>query len=134
MLRKLIFIRRLMVNEANIHKATFRTLYRDYNFLVMSFGLKNAPVAFMDLMNWVFQLYDQFIFVFINDILVYSKTENEHDEHLRVVLWILRKKQIYVKLSECEFWLQEVTFLGHVFFAEWIRVDPRKIEAVLDWK
>ncbi|KAA3487485.1 retrotransposon protein [Gossypium australe] len=101
----------------------------------MPFGLMNAIAAFMDMMNRVFQPYlDQFVIVFINDILVYSRTEKEHDSHLRVVLQILREKQMYAKFSKCEFWLREVTFLGHVVSTKGIRVDPRKIEAVLDWK
>ncbi|KAG8500394.1 hypothetical protein CXB51_004416 [Gossypium anomalum] len=125
----------LRVKEADVHKTTFRTRYGHYEFLVMPFGLTNAPAAFMDLMNRVFQPYlDQFVVVFINDILVYSKSEDEHDEYLRVVLQILREKQLYAKISKCEFWLHEVTFLEHVVFIEGIRVDPRKIEAVLDWK
>ncbi|KAA3487811.1 RNA-directed DNA polymerase-like protein [Gossypium australe] len=94
----------------------------------MPFGLTNAPAAFMDLMNRVFQPYlDQFVMVFIDDILVYSKTKEEHNEHLRVVLQILRE-------NKCEYWLGEVTFLGHVVSTEGIRVYLRKIEAVLDWK
>ncbi|KAA3484115.1 DNA/RNA polymerases superfamily protein [Gossypium australe] len=125
----------LKVKEADIHKTAFRTRYGHYEFLVMPFGLTNAPAAFMDMMNRVFQQYlDQFVVVFIDDILVYSRTEEEHDKHLRVVLQILREKQLYAKFSKCEFWLREVTFLGHVVSAEGIRVDPRKIEAVLDWK
>ncbi|KAA3460469.1 DNA/RNA polymerases superfamily protein [Gossypium australe] len=89
----------------------------------------------MDMMNRVFQPYlDQFVVVFIDDILVYSKTEEEHVEHLRVVLQVLREKKLYAKFSKCEFWLSEVAFLGHVVSAKGIRVDPRKIEAVLDWK
>ncbi|KAA3466799.1 DNA/RNA polymerases superfamily protein [Gossypium australe] len=101
----------------------------------MPFGLTNALASFMDFMNRVFQPYlDRFLVVFIDDILVYSKTDDEHDEHLRVVLQVLREKQLYAKLSKCEFWLKEVTFLGHVISAERIRVDPRKIKAVLDWK
>ncbi|XP_040940663.1 uncharacterized mitochondrial protein AtMg00860-like [Gossypium hirsutum] len=89
----------------------------------------------MDLMNRVFQPYlDQFVVVFIDDILVYSKTDDQHDEHFRVVLQILREKQLYAKLSKCKFWLHEVIFLGYVIFAEGIRVDPMKVEAVLDWK
>ncbi|KAA3460519.1 DNA/RNA polymerases superfamily protein [Gossypium australe] len=125
----------LKVKEADIHKTAFRTRYGHYEFLVMPFGLTNAPAAFMDMMNRVFQQYlDQFVVVFIDDILVYSRTEEEHDAHLRVVLQILREKQLYAKFSKCEFWLREVTFLGHVVSAEGIRVDPRKIEAVLDWK
>ncbi|XP_017614046.1 uncharacterized mitochondrial protein AtMg00860-like [Gossypium arboreum] len=89
----------------------------------------------MDMMNRVFQPYlDQFVVVFIDDILVYSKTEEEHGEHLQIVLQILRQKQLYAKFSKYEFWLQEVTFLCHVVSTEGIRVDPQKIEAVLGWK
>ncbi|KAA3483688.1 RNA-directed DNA polymerase-like protein [Gossypium australe] len=118
----------LKVKEADIHKTAFRTRYGHYEFLVMLFGLTNAPAAFMDMMNRVFQPYlDRFVVVFIDDILVYSKSGEEHDSHLRVVLQILREKK-------CGFWLREVTFLGHVVSADGIRVDPRKIEAVLDWK
>ncbi|KAA3474134.1 DNA/RNA polymerases superfamily protein [Gossypium australe] len=125
----------LKVKEADIHKMAFRTRYGHYEFLVMPFGLTNAPAAFMDIMNRVFQQFlDQFVVAFIDDILVYSKSEEEHDAHLRVVLQILREKQLYAKFSKCEFWLKEVTFLGHVVSDEGIRVDPRKIEAVLDWK
>ncbi|KAA3486320.1 Transposon Ty3-I Gag-Pol polyprotein [Gossypium australe] len=88
----------------------------------------------MDMMNLVFQPYLKFVVVFIDDILVYSKSEEEHDTHLRVVLQVLREKKLYAKFSKCEFWLSEVAFLGNVVSAEGIRVDPRKIEAVLDWK
>ncbi|KAA3462586.1 DNA/RNA polymerases superfamily protein [Gossypium australe] len=106
----------LKVKEADVHKTAFNTQYGHYEFLVMPFGLTNTPAAFMDLMNRVFQPYlEQFVVVFIEDILVFSKTG---DEHFRV----------------CELWLREVTFLRHVVSAEGIRVDPRKIEAVLDWK
>ncbi|KAA3483464.1 DNA/RNA polymerases superfamily protein [Gossypium australe] len=125
----------LRVKEVDVHKTAFRTRYGHYEFLVMPFGLTNAPAAFMDLMNRVFQQYlDQFVMVFIDDILVYSRTEEEHDKHLRIVLQVLREKQLYAKFSKCEFWLREVAFLGHVVSAEGIRVDPCKIEAVLDWK
>ena len=97
----------------------------------MPFGLTNAPVAFKDLMNRVFQLYvDYFIVVFIDDILVYSKDRESHDTHLRVVLETLRKEQLYAKLSTCEFWLTEVSFLGHIVSKEGIQVDPKKIEVV----
>ncbi|KAK5824850.1 hypothetical protein PVK06_019635 [Gossypium arboreum] len=89
----------------------------------------------MDLMNRVFQPFlDRFVVVFIDDILVYSKTEEKHDEHLRIVLQVLRERELYAKFSKCEFWLREVTFLGHVVSAEGIKVDPRKIEAILEWK
>ena len=125
----------LRVKEADIHKTTSRTRYGHYEFLVMPFGLTNALAAFMDLMNRVFQPFlDQFIVVFIDDILVYSKTEAKHDEHLRIVLRVLREKELFAKFSKCEFWLREVTFLGHVVSAEGINVDPRKIEAILEWK
>ncbi|XP_016748256.1 uncharacterized protein [Gossypium hirsutum] len=98
-------------------------------------GLTNASAAFMNLMNRVFQPYlDQFVMVFIDDILVYYKFEDEHDEHLKMVLQIFREKQLYAKFTKYELWLREVTFLGHVVSAKGIRVDPRKIEAVLDWE
>ena len=104
-------------------------------FLVMPFGMKNASMAFMDLMNRVFRPYvDHFVVVFIDDILVYSKDRENHDTHLRVVLETLRKEQLYVKLSKCEFWLNEVSFLGHIVSKERIRVDPKKIEIVVEWK
>ena len=123
----------LRVREADVHKTTFRTRYGHYEFLVMPFGLTNASTAIMDLMNRVFQPYlDRFVVVFIDDILVYSRIEDEHDEHLQVVLQILREKQLYAKSSKCEFWLCEVTFLGHVVSTEWTRVDLRKIKAILD--
>lgn len=116
-------------------KTAFRTRYSHYEFLVMPFRLTNAPAAFMDLMNRIFQSYlDQFVVVFIDDILVYSKTEAEHDQHLRIVLQILREKQLYRKLSKYEFWLSEVVFLGHVVSADGIRVDPKKIKAIVQWK
>ena len=101
----------------------------------MSFGLKNALAAFMDLMNRVFRPYvDQFVIVFIDDILVYSKDRENHDTHLRVVLETLRKEQLYVKLSKCEFWLNEISFLGHIVSKEGIRVYLKKIEVAVEWK
>jgi len=101
----------------------------------MPFRLTNAPAMFMDLMNRVFQLYlDQYMVVFIDDILVYSNFHLEHEQHLRVLLQTLRENQLYVKLDKCEFWLQEVVFLGHVISTEGILVNPRKVEAVLKWE
>ena len=100
----------------------------------MPFGLTNSPAAFMDLMNRVFRLYvDQFV-MFIYDILVYSKDHKNHDTHLRVLLETLRKEGLYAKLSKCEFWLTEVSFLGHIVSKEGIQVDPKKIEVVVEWK
>ena len=125
----------LRIKDVDVHKTAFRTRYGHYEFLVMPFGLTNAPTAFMDLINRVFRLYvDQFVVVFIDDIIVYSKDRENHDTHLRVVLETLRKEQLYAKLSKCEFWLNEVSFLGHIVSKEGIRVDPKKIEVVVEWK
>ena len=105
----------LRVREQDVPKTAFRTRYGHYEFLVMPFGLTNAPAIFMDLMNRVFKPYlDQFVVVFIDDILIYSKSSEDHDKHLRIVLQILKEKELYAKLSKCEFWLNEVAFLGHV--------------------
>ncbi|CAL2244317.1 unnamed protein product [Prunus armeniaca] len=124
----------LRVREDDIPKTAFRTRYGHYEFLVMPFGLTNAPAAFMDLMNRVFRPYlDHFVIVFIDDILVYSRTLEGHKKHLRLILKTLRRKQLYAKFSKCQFWLDRVDFLGHVISAEGIYVDPRKVEAVVNW-
>ncbi|XP_073049506.1 uncharacterized protein [Primulina eburnea] len=124
----------LKVREADVPKTAFRTRYGHYEFLVMSFGLTNAPSVFMDLMNQVFKSYlDSFVIVFIDDILIYSKTRELHVEHLRTVLQLLREKQLYAKLKKCEFWLEQVSFLGHIVSREGIAVDPMKIEAIKQW-
>ena len=100
----------------------------------MSFGLTNAPAYFMNMMNKVFmEFLDKFVVVFIDDILVYSKNEEEHKDHSRLVLGKLREHQLYAKFSKCEFWLKQVGFLGHVLSAEGIAVDPSKVKDVLDW-
>ncbi|XP_074374017.1 uncharacterized protein LOC141714394 [Apium graveolens] len=115
----------LRVRDGNVPKIAFRTWYGHYEFLVMPFGLTNAPSVFMDLMNRVFKdLLDKFVIVFIDDILVYSRSKEEHEEHLRVVLEILRNHQLFAKFSKCEFWLEQVSFLGHVVSADGIQVDP----------
>ena len=125
----------LRIKNANVHKTAFRTQYGHYEFLVIPFGLTDASAAFMDLMNRIFQPpVDKFVVVFIDDILVYSKDPKNHDTHLRVVLETLRKEQLYAKLSKCEFWLNEVSFLGHIVSKEGIRVDPKNIEVVVEWK
>ncbi|GJS01963.1 putative reverse transcriptase domain-containing protein [Tanacetum coccineum] len=124
----------LRVREQDISKTAFRTRYGHYEFLVMPFGLTNAPAVFMDLMNRIFHEYlDKFVIVFIDDILVYSKSEEEHERHLRIVLEILRHKKLYAKFSKCEFWLQQVAFLGHIVSADGIIMDPSKVEAITKW-
>ena len=103
--------------------------------MVMSFGLTNAPAYFMYLMNSVFMPeLDKFVVVFIDDILIYSKNEEEHAHHLHIILQRLREHQLYAKFSKCDFWLKEVPFLGHVISAEGISVDPSKVHDVLDWE
>ena len=126
----------LRVKEVNVPKTAFRTRYGGhYGFLVMPFRLTNEPAAFMDLVNMVLRPYvDQFVVVFIDDILVYSKDAQEHEQHLKIVLQTLKEKKLYDKLSKCNFWLKEVSFLGHIVSAEGIRVDPIKIKAVMNWK
>ncbi|KAI3769532.1 hypothetical protein L6452_00638 [Arctium lappa] len=123
------------VAKSDIPKTTFRTRYGHYEFLVMSFGLTNAPAIFMNLMNRVCQPFlDKSVTVFIDDILVYSKDEESHEQHLREVLEVLRREKLYAKFSKCELWLQEVQFLGHVVSREGVKVDPAKIEAMMNWK
>ena len=111
-----------------------RLLFSHYEFLVMSFGLTNAPAAFMSLMNGILKPYlDLFVIVFIDDIMIYSKSKKEHEEHLRMVLELLRKKKLYAKFSKCEFWLDSVSFLGPVVSKDGVMVDPSKIETVRNW-
>ncbi|GJY00518.1 putative reverse transcriptase domain-containing protein, partial [Tanacetum coccineum] len=120
----------LRVHEDDIPKTAFRTRYGHFEFTVMPFVLTNVPSVFMDLMNRVCRPYlDKFVIVFIDDILIYSKTQEEHVKHLRLVLKLLKKKKLYAKFSKCEFWLREVQFLGHVINGNGIHVDPSKIEA-----
>ncbi|WVZ98283.1 hypothetical protein U9M48_043745 [Paspalum notatum var. saurae] len=125
----------IKVREEDIPKTAFSTRYGLYEYLVMSFGLTNAPAFFMYLMNSVFMNeLDKFVVVFIDDILVYSKNEKEHEEHLRIVLSRLREHKLYAKFSKCAFWLKEVAFLGHILSAKGVAVDPSKVEDVLNWK
>ncbi|KAA0054669.1 pol protein [Cucumis melo var. makuwa] len=124
----------LRIKDGDVPKTTFRSRYGHYEFIVMSFGLTNAPTVFMDLMNRVFREFlDTFLIVFIDDILIYSKTEAEHEEHLRMVLQTLEDNKLYAKFSKCEFWLKQVSFLGHVVSKAGVSVDPAKIEAVTSW-
>jgi len=117
-----------------MQKTAFRTRYEHYEYTVMPFGVTNAPGVFMEYMNRIFHTYvDRFVVVFIDDILIYSKSEEEHVEHLRVDLQVLNEKKLYAKLAKCEFWLEEVSFLGHIISSSGIVVDPSKVEAVSQW-
>ncbi|GJV64757.1 retrotransposon protein, putative, ty3-gypsy subclass [Tanacetum coccineum] len=119
----------LRVIEEDIPKTAFRIRYRHYKFQVMPFGLTNAPAIFMDLMNRVCKPYlDNFMIVFIDDILIYSRNEKEHEEHLKTILELLKKEELYAKFSKYEFWINTVKFLGHVINSSGIHVDPAKIE------
>lgn len=120
---------------SDIPQTAFTTRYSLYEYTVMSFGLTNTPAYFMYLMNKVFMEYlDKFIVVFIDDILVYLRNKEEHEEHIRLVLQKLRENQLYAKLSKCEFWLKEVYFLGHIISQGGVSVDPSKVKDVLSWK
>ena len=124
----------MKIREQDIPKTTFTTRYGLYEYTVMLFGLTNATAYFMSMMNKVFmEFLDKFIVVFIDDILVYSKNEEEHKENLRLVLEKLREHQLYAKFSKCEFWLKEVGFLRHVISGEGIAVDPTKVAPVTKW-
>ena len=124
----------LKVRECDVPKIAFRTRYDHFEFLVMSFGLTNAPATFMDLMNRVFKHYlDMFVLVFIDDILVFPLTENDHANYLRIVLQTLRDHQLFTKFNKCEFCLRSVAFLGHIISVEGIIVDSQKTKAVRNW-
>jgi hypothetical protein len=125
----------IKIQASDIPKTAFLTRYGMYEYLVMSFGLTNAPAYFMYLMNSVFMPeLDKFVVVFIDDILVYSKNEEEHVGHLDVVLQRLREHRLYAKLSKCDFWLKEIKFLGHTISQVGIAVDPDKVQEVMNWK
>jgi hypothetical protein len=125
----------IKIRPQDIPKTAFSTRYGLYEYLVMSFGLTNAPTYFMFLMNTVFMLeLDKFVVVFIDDILVYSKNERDHEEHLRIVLTRIRDHKLYAKFSKCEFWLKKVPFLGHILSENRVLVDPNKVQEVMDWK
>jgi hypothetical protein len=125
----------IRIRPKDIPKTAFTTLYRLFEYLVMSFGLTNAPAHFTYLMNSVFMPeLDKFVVVFIDDILIYSKNEEEHAKHFWIVLTRLREHQLYAKFSKCAFWLEEIKFLGHVLSANGIAVDPSKVKDILEWK
>nr|GFA87542.1 putative reverse transcriptase domain-containing protein [Tanacetum cinerariifolium] len=124
----------LRVREEDIPKTAFIARYGHYEFQVMPFGLTNAPAVFMDLMNRVCKPYlDKFVIVFIDDILIYSKDEKEHEEHLKEILELLKKEELYAKFSNCEFWIPKVQFLSYVIDSQGIHVDPATIKSVKDW-
>jgi hypothetical protein len=125
----------IKIHAKDIPKTAFTTRYGPYEYLVMSFGLTNVPAHFKYLMNSVFMLeLDQFVVVFIDDILVYLKSMEEHEDQLWIVLQCLWEHQLYAKFSKCMFWIKEVPFSGHVVSPEGITVDPSKVKEVLDWK
>jgi hypothetical protein len=124
----------LWIKEDGIPKTTFKTRFGHYEFTIFPFGLTNAPGVFMSLMNGVFREYlDKFIQVFIDDILIYSQTMEEHNEKLRLVLQCLREHKLYGKLSKCSFYQSRIHYLGHVISGEGIVVDPTKVEAIMEW-
>jgi hypothetical protein len=125
----------MRIRPSDIPKTAFSTRYGLYEFTVMSFGLTNAPAYFMNLMNKVFMEYlDRFVVVFIDDILIYSKNESDHEQHLRLVLQKLRDNQLYAKFSKCEFWIDKVPFLGHIISNGGIAVDPAKVKEIMEWR
>eukprot|EP00253_Pinus_taeda_P012179 PITA_12179 len=124
----------IRIKDEDIAKTAFRTRYGHYEFVVLPFGLTNAPATFMCLMNSIFHPYlDRFVLIFIDDILIYSRTIEEHHEHLRMVLQTLREHQLYEKFSKCDFFKEEIQYLGHVITKDGIAVDPEKIKAIMDW-
>src|SRR3954454_8225026 len=125
----------MKIREQDTPKTAFTTRYGLYEYMVMSFGLTNAPAYFMAMMNKVFMEYlDKFVVVFIDDILIYSKDEAKHERHLRLIMEKLREHKLYAKFSKCEFWLDSVGFLGHIVSAEGVAVDPSKVAAVTEWE
>ncbi|GJZ79587.1 putative reverse transcriptase domain-containing protein [Tanacetum coccineum] len=125
----------LRVREEDIWKTSFRTRYGHYKFQVMPFGLTNTSTVFMDLMNRVCKPYlDKFVIVFIDDILIYSKSKQEHEEHLKLILELIKKEELYAKFSYCEFWIRKVHFLEHVIDSQGIHVDLAKIDSIKDWQ
>jgi len=124
----------LRIRKEDVPKIAFRTRYGHYEFLVLPFGLTNARAFFTDLVNRVSQPFlDRFVVVFIDDILVYSKTPEEHPEHFHTILKTLEEHKLYAKFKKCDFWMEKVHFLGHVISKEGVSVDPTKVEAVVNW-
>jgi len=125
----------LKIRPSDVQKTAFVTRYGQYEFTVKPFGLTNAPAYFLNLMNKVFlEELDKFVVVFIDDILIYSQSAEEHEQHLRIVLEKLRAHELYAKFSNCEFWLTKNAFLGHILSEDGVVVDPAKLEAITNWK
>ena len=122
------------IKPEDIHKTAFSTRYGHYEWVVMPFGLTNAPSSFMRMMNTYFRKYlDHFVVIFLDDILIYSKTEAEHVRHVDIVLKLLREKQLYAKFKKCDFCMREVDFLGYIITGEGIKTQPAKLEAIQQW-
>jgi hypothetical protein len=122
------------IKGEDIHKTAFQMRYGHYEFVVVLFGLTNSLASFMCLMNNVLSKFlDKFVLVFIDDILIYSKNKKEHEEHLRLVLQVLREHQLYAKFNKCEFFQKEIHYLGHVLSEEGVAVDPDKIRSIMEW-
>jgi hypothetical protein len=122
------------IKDEDINKTAFRTRYGHYEFTVVPFGLSNAPAVFMCLMNGVFREYlDKFVIVFLDDILVYSRSEEDHEQHLRMVVQVPREHQLYTKLRKCSFYQKQIHYLGHIISKDGIVVDLEKIEAIRKW-
>jgi hypothetical protein len=118
----------LKIRECDIPKTAFILRYDLYEYMVMSFGLTNVPAYFIYLMNMVFMEYlDKFVMVFIDDILVYSRSEEDHEDQLCLVLHMLRDHKLCAKLSKCEFWLKQIAFLGYIISKRGISIDPSKV-------
>jgi hypothetical protein len=123
------------IKEEDIPKTIFNTRYDHYEFVVIPFGVTNAPVVFRDIMHRILRPYlDKFVVVFINDILIYSKSSEEHATHLKLLLEKLKERKLYAKFNKCEFWLDTLSFLGHMISKDGIKVDPRKVVAISNWK
>eukprot|EP00253_Pinus_taeda_P019524 PITA_19524 len=129
-----VFPEEIRIKDEDIAKTAFRTRYGHYEFVVLPFGLTNAPATFMCMMNNVFhQFLDKFVLIFIDDTLIYSRSQEEHEKHLRMVLQTLREHQLYAKFSKCDFFKEEIQYLGHVITKEGIAVDPEKIKTIMEW-
>lgn len=118
----------IRVKSFDTLKTTFKTRYGHYEFLVIPLGVTNAPIVFMEYTNLLFQLYmNKFVVIFIDDIFIYSRTPQEHDEHLKIVFSVLREKKLFTKFSKCELWMSEVKFLAHVISQGGVAVDPLRV-------